>query len=666
MRGFKNEEYRLAANVIRGLAMDAVQKANSGHPGLPMGMADVAAVLWLKHLNATPANEKWANRDRFVLSGGHGSTLLYALLHLAEYDVSMTDLKHFRQFGSATPGHPEVGHTPGVETTTGPLGQGIANAVGMAMAQEMMAARFNTESATLFDNFTYVFCGDGDLMEGVSHEASSLAGHLKLGRLIVFYDSNNITIEGSTEVAFTENVEARYKAYGWKTLAVDGHDYEQIDRAIRKAQRDLSAPTLIICRTVIGKGSPNKSGCAKCHGEPLGADEVVLSKRELGLPEDQDFYVPEEVYEMFRTHKNSVGRILGKWKRVFKEEIKAKPEALAKWNAYFADELPEGLESKMPTYEKAVATRAVSGDVIQALAGEIPSLVGGAADLAPSTKTWMNDYAALVPGDFSGRNIQFGVREFAMAAIQNGMILYGGLRVYTSTFFVFSDYMRPAIRIAALSKIPAIYVFTHDSFYVGEDGPTHEPVEHLAALRAIPGMTVIRPSDPTEAVAAWLVALRNKSGPTALLFTRQNLDVISRTVYPDADMLRKGAYILTQNGTGTPDLIIIATGSEVGLALKAAAELPEDATVRVVSMPSWELFEKQNSAYRDSVLDPYCAKRLVIEAGSSFGWQKYLGASGVAITLDHYGASAPAKVLEKEFGFTVENVVEKARALLGK
>lgn len=663
MRGFTTADYQLAANVIRGLSMDAVQKANSGHPGLPLGMADVASVLWLKHLNLTSADPKWPNRDRFVLSGGHGSALLYSLLHLAGFPVSIDDLKSFRQFGSNTPGHPEVGRTVGVETTTGPLGQGIGNAVGMAIAEKMMESRFNSAEADLFNNYTYVFCGDGDMMEGISHEASSFAGHLKLNKLIVFYDSNKICIEGSTDATFTEDVKARYKAYGWKVIEIDGHDYDQIDKAIRKAKRTADAPTLIFCKTTIGKGSPNKAGSAKTHGEPLGVEEVKLTKQALGLPPDLDFYVPESVYAIFATRNAASQRLASRWKRLHKTLVLGNPELAAKWQAFYESKLPADLDRQLPTFDKPIATRASFGKVIQSLAKALPNLIGGSADLAPSNKSWLEGYSAITPTDFSGRNIQYGVREFAMAAVQNGFLVYGGLRSFVSTFFVFSDYLRPAARLAALSNLPAIYAFTHDSFYVGEDGPTHEPVEHLAAMRAIPNMTVIRPADASETGAALIAALKNTTGPTCLLFTRQNLPVLERTEATAPVMLEKGAYTLFQNGEGLPTLIIIATGSEVSLALKAAAEL-QDINVRVVNMPSWELFEKQSKAYRESVLDPRCTKRMVVEAGSSFGWAKYIGMNGASVTLDTFGESAPAETLEKHFGFTVENVVAKARALL--
>jgi transketolase len=664
MRTFTIDEYKLAANVIRGLSIDGIQNANSGHPGLPLGIADVASVLWLKHLNTTSANSQWLNRDRFVLSGGHGSMLLYSLQHLSGFPISIDDLKQFRQLGSKTPGHPEKDDELGIETTTGPLGQGIANAVGLAIAQKMLAERFNTSKTDFFNNFTYVFCGDGDMMEGISHEACSFAGHLKLGRLIMFYDSNRISIEGDTDVTFTEDVEARFKAYGWETIEIDGHDYDAVDKAILEAKGNADkAPTLIICKTIIGKGSPNRAGTAKSHGEPLGVDEVKLTKQNLGLPADKDFYVPAEVHEIFKKRNEATSNLETVWKHRHEQEILSNSETAAKWNTFFSSTLPEDIEATLPVFDTAIATRAASGTVIQTLAQKIPNLVGGSADLSPSTKTWIEDSPAIGPDDFSGRNFQFGVRELAMAGIQNGMIAYGGLPVFSSTFFVFSDYMRPCMRVAAISGIPAIYIFTHDSFYVGEDGPTHEPVEQLASLRAMPNITLIRPADSTETGAAWLAALRNSEGPTAIMLTRQNLPIIDRTKYPPASMLEKGAYTLFQNGDGIPELTIIASGSEVALAMGAVKQL-DDINVRLVNMPSWELFEKQSKDYRDSVLDPKCTARLAIEAGSSFGWSKYVGTGGAVVSLDTFGDSAPYKDLEKHFGFTPENVVAAARSVL--
>ncbi len=658
------EDFTLVANTIRCLSVDGVQAANSGHPGLPMGMADVAAVLWLKHLKQCPANPKWMDRDRFVLSGGHGSMLLYSLLHLSGYKLSMDELKRFRQIGSATPGHPEYGHTEGVEVTTGPLGQGIANAVGMALAERMLAARFNTpDQPPLVDHRTFAFCGDGDLMEGISHEACSLAGHLQLDRLVLFYDSNRITIEGHTSLAMSDDAKKRFQAYNWHVLEVDGHDYDQIDAAIRRALRLTGKPVCIICKTLIGKGSPNKADTHEVHGAPLGAEEVKLTKRALSFPEDQHFHVPQKVYQLFEERAGKTLRLHNKWARQIKGLQETDPAKAALWRQHINDELPAELASLLPTFDKAMATRSVSGLVMNALAAALPQLVGGSADLAPSTMTFLKGQASIAPNNFCGRNFHFGIREHAMAAVMNGIAVHGGFRVFGSTFFVFSDYCRPSIRLAALMQLPVIYVFTHDSFYVGEDGPTHEPVEHIAALRCIPGMTIIRPSDPTETGAAWLAALKHKSGPVALLLTRQNMNVIDRTVYPAASNLEKGAYTLWQNGTGTPELTIMATGSEVEIALTAAKQLTTT-NVRVVSMPSWELFAEQPQEYRDSVLDPQCTKRLAVEAGCSFGWERYLGSHGTAITLDRFGASAPFKDLVLAFGFTVDNVLAKAKALL--
>lgn len=611
------EQLSLAANTIRCLAADGVQAAKSGHPGLPMGMADVAAVLWLKYLKHCPADSRWADRDRFVLSGGHGSMLLYSLLHLAGYDLPLDELKRFRQLDSKTPGHPEYGHTDGVETTTGPLGQGIANAVGFAIAERMLAARFNgADGFDPVDHRTFAFCGDGDLMEGVSHEACSLAGHLQLDRLVLFYDSNRITIEGHTHLALSDDPKLRFKAYGWHVLEIDGHDLAAIDKAIRKALKLRGKPVCIICNTLIGKGSPNKVDTHDVHGAPLGDDELRLTKRALGMPEDQFFHIPVAVADLFKARAAKMRRAANAWTRSFKTWTVAHPEKAALWNTHMTGALPADLD-------------------------------------------------ALLPGRFDGRNFHFGVREFGMCAVMNGIALHGGFRVFGATFFVFSDYCRPAIRLAALMKLPVIYVFTHDSFYVGEDGPTHEPVEHIAALRCMPGLTVLRPADPTETAAAWVAALRNTEGPTALLLTRQNMDVLDRSIYPAAALLEKGAYTLWQNGAGTPDITLIATGSEVELALAAAKRL-DGVNVRVVSMPSWERFEAQPENYRHAVLDPACCKRLAIEAGVAFGWQRYVGRCGRTVTLDTFGASAPYKALAARFGFTVDNVVAQARAVLAQ
>lgn len=664
MQKVTTDDLKWAANTIRGLSMDGIQAANSGHPGMPMGMADVAAVLWLKHLKHSPAAPDWADRDRFVLSGGHGSMLLYSLLHLSGYGLPLEALKRFRQIDSKTPGHPEWGNTVGVETTTGPLGQGIANGVGMALAEKMLGERFNDEEHTLVDHMTYIFCGDGDLMEGISHEACSLAGHLELDKLVLFYDSNHITIEGKTDLSCSDQAKKRFQSYGWRVMEVDAHDIEAIDKVIKRTSRPKGQPTLVICHSEIGKGSPNLVGTAEVHGAPLGEEELALTKEALGFPQDK-FFVPERVGLLFEERKAKMKRLSNKWKRNFKKIVAADPEKAAMWNIHRDDVLPENLECAVPRFDvgSAVATRSASGKVIQGLSAVTPQLVGGSADLAPSTKTLIDDADSVLPGTYAGKNLHFGIREHAMASMMNGMALHGGLRVFGATFFVFVDYCRPAVRLAALMGLPVIYVFTHDSFYVGEDGPTHEPVEQLASVRCIPGLTTLRPADPTETSAAWVAALKNQQGPTALLLTRQKLPVIDREKYPAASELEKGAYTLAQSGDGTPDLIMIATGSEVQLALDAMEALSGE-NVRVVSMPSWELFDAQTDAYQNSVLDPACNKRMVIEAATAFGWERYIGRCGKTVTLDRFGASGPYKELEKKFGFTVENVVETAKTLL--
>ena len=667
MAKISNEELGRTASVIRGLAMDAVQKANSGHPGMPMGMADVAAVLWLKHLKHCPSQPEWSDRDRFVLSAGHGSTLLYSLLHLSGYGLPIEEVMNFRQLNSLTPGHPEYGHTVGVETTTGPLGQGCGNAVGMALAETMLAARFNSDDYAPVDHHTYVICGDGDLMEGLSHESFSLAGHLGLNKLVVLYDSNAITIEGSTDLACSDDVKRRFQGYNWNVIDIDAHDYDQIDRAIRKAQREKARPTIVICRSQIGAGSPNKQGSAKAHGEPLGVDEVAATKRNIGLPEDQDFFVPQDVKDLFEARHRSLKRQANKWTRLFKAHATANPDWAERWETFFSNRVPADLADALPAFDPdtAMATRSASGAVIQSMAAAMPQLVGGSADLAPSTKTLIKDTASVGPGHFAGRNLHFGIREHAMAAMMTGMALHGGLRVFGATFFVFVDYCRPSVRLAALMKLPVIYVFTHDSFYVGEDGPTHEPVEQLASLRCMPNLVVLRPADPTETGAAWVTALKRTDGPTAMLLTRQNLPVLDRNLYPPAHELEKGAYTLYQSGEGTPELMMLASGSEVSLALTAARTLADDdVNVRVISMPSWELFDAQPQAYRDSVISPDCRKRLAVEAASGFGWEKYIGTEGRLVTMSGYGKSGPYQVLEQEFGFTPEAVVARAQELL--
>jgi transketolase len=660
------QDLTLVANTIRGLAMDGVEKAKSGHPGMPMGMADVSAVLFLKYLEHCPVQPDWTNRDRFVLSAGHGSMLIYSLLHLAGYDLPIAELQKFRQFGSKTPGHPEHGETPGVETTTGPLGQGCGNAVGMAIAERMLAARINTETVMPFDHYTYVIASDGDMMEGISHEAFAIAGHLRLNKLIVFYDDNHITIEGSTDLAYSDDVKKRFQGYHWNVLEIDAHNYTEIEKAIRRARREKERPTLVICHSHIGKGSPNKQDTSKVHGEPLGADEVLASKRNLGLPEQEPFHVPARVRELFQARLEQMQRKARRWTREFDAFLQANPDKATLWASLKDDVIPENLFDQIPKFEvgKDLATRQASGNVIQALARILPQLVGGSADLAPSTRTLIEGVPSITAGAFGGRNFHFGIREHGMCAILNGLALHGGFRVFGATFFVFADYCRPSLRLAALMHLPVIYVFTHDSFYVGEDGPTHEPVEHIASLRCIPGMTVIRPSDPTETAAAWVAALKHKTGPSALLLTRHNIPVLDRSQYPSAMNLEKGAYTLWQSAPGTPDLILIASGSEVVLALESAKHLAGETRVRVVSMPSWELFEKQPEAYRQEVLPPACVRRVVIEAGCSMGWDKYIGPVGRKVCMDRFGASGPYKVLAQQFGFTTENVVAVARGLL--
>ena len=656
----------LVANTIRGLAMDGVQKANSGHPGMPMGMADVAAVLFLNHLNHCPSRPDWANRDRFVLSGGHGSMLLYSMLHLTGYDLPISELAQFRQWGSKTPGHPEFGHTVGVEATTGPLGQGCGMATGMALAERMMAARFNSGAFAPVDHHTYVFCGDGDLMEGVSHEAFSLAGHLGLNKLVVFYDSNRITIEGGTSLSYSDDVRKRFVGYKWNVLEIDGHNLDEIEKAIVTAKAEKDRPTLIITHTHIAQGSPHLHDSHKAHGEPLGVEEVKATKKALGLPEDKDFYVPDQVRDIFAARAREWDSKVVAWEAEFKKYAAAYPDSAKLWQTCAKQELPADIEKLIPAFEKPDATRSSSGKVMQVLAKALPWFVGGAADLAPSTKTFLEGLGSVGPGKFDGRNLHFGIRELGMSAVLNGMQLHGGFRVFGATFFVFSDYCRPTIRVSALMNLPVIYVFTHDSFYVGEDGPTHEPIEHIASFRCMPNVSVIRPADPTETAAAWIAALKNKSGPTLLLLTRQNLPVIDRTVYPAASNLEKGAYVLWQSAAGTPDLILIGTGSEVSLALDAAKEVAKEGKiVRVVSMPSWDLFEKQSAEYRAQVLPADCKKRLAVEAGCSMGWTKYVGCKGGVMCIDHFGASAPAKVLAEKFGFTTANVIKLSKELLG-
>jgi transketolase len=670
---------QLCINTIRALSLDAVQKAESGHPGLPLGCAPLAYVLWTRFLRHNPKNPKWSNRDRFLLSAGHGSMLLYSLLYLAGYDLPLDELKRFRQFGSKTPGHPENVLTHGVEITTGPLGQGFANGVGMAMGAAHLGAKFNKPEFPLIDHYVYAIVSDGDLMEGVASEAASLAGHLKLGKLIYLYDDNHVTIEGFTSLAFTENVPQRFEAYGWHTSTVeDGNDLEAIERAILDAQSIADRPSLISVKTTIGYGMPT-AGTRKAHSDAPGLDAVRETKRHLGWPEDKDFYVPDEALTHFREAKERGAREEEEWNSLV-EKYEQEHEDLAKaWRATMSGDLPDGWESHLPTFENAkpIATRAASGEVINALAPHMPMLIGGSADLGPSTNTDIKDGGSFQPGSYDGRILHFGVREHGMGATLTGISLNGGLIPYGATFMCFSDYMKPAIRLAALSEVQVIYIFTHDSIGLGEDGPTHQPIEQLAALRAIPHLYVIRPADPHETREAWRIAIKRRKAPTALALTRQKVPVIDQTRYASAEGAQRGAYILAEAETAnanagagnktTPALILIATGSEVSLALEAREALEKDGTpTRVVSMPCWELFEEQTEDYRNEVLPPAVTSRLAIEAGSRLGWDRYTGPQGDCICIDRFGASAPGDVALRELGFNVENVLKHARAVLRK
>ncbi len=662
---------QLCINTIRFLSADAVQKAKSGHPGAPMGAAAMAYALWDRCLKHNPADPHWADRDRFVLSAGHASMLLYSLLHLTGYDLSLQDLMDFRQWESKTPGHPEYGDTPGVETTTGPLGQGFANGVGMAIAERWLAARFNRPGHEILDHYTYALVSDGDMQEGLSGEAASLAGTLKLGKLIYLYDDNDIQIEGSTDVVFREDVGSRFEAYGWQVLGpIDGNDLDAVEKAIRAAQADTGRPSLIICRTIIGYGSP-KEGTEKVHGEPLGEENVRAAKERLGWPLEPAFHVPEEALSHLRRALDRGRAAEEDWRRRFEAYAAAYPGLAAQLLQQLSGELPEGwdegLEALFPLGTDPVATRSASGKVLNALAARVQALIGGSADLAPSNKTLIDDSGDFGPDDYAGRNLHFGVREHAMGSIANGMALHGGAIPYTGTFLTFSDYMRPAMRLAALMGIRVVYVFTHDSIGLGEDGPTHQPVEQLMALRTIPNLTVIRPADATETVEAWKTALMNTGGPTAMMFTRQNLPVLDRTEFEPAEGLAKGAYVLWQSAEGTPDVILIGTGSEVEIALAAGGELADGGVkVRVVSFPSWELFDKQPAEYRESVLPAAVKARVAIEAGVKVGWERYVGLEGAIIGMDGFGASAPYKTLYQQYGLTSEAVVGAARGLLGR
>ena len=655
---------QMSVNAIRVLAADAVQKANSGHPGLPLGCAAVGYELWGKHMNHNPANPDWANRDRFILSGGHGSTLLYSLLHLFGYGLTKEDLMNFRQLDSLTPGHPEYGHTVGVEATTGPLGAGMGMAVGMAAAEAHLAAVFNKEGYPVVDHYTYVLGGDGCMMEGISSEAMSLAGTLKLDKLIVIYDSNSISIEGSTNIAFTENVEKRFEAFGFQTITVeDGNDTDAIGKAIELAKADKTRPSLITVKTKIGFGCPAKEGKASAHGEPLGVDNVAALREALNWPSTEPFFVPEEVYDNYKELAKNGAKKEAEWNTLFAEYCEKYPEMKELWDTYFDKELAKKVldtEDFWAYEDKADATRNISGKILNKAKALMPNLMGGAADLAPSTKTYMNNAGDFSAEDYSGSNMHFGVREIAMAAIGNGMMLHGGLRSFVSTFFVFSDYVKPMARLSALMKLPLTYVLTHDSIGVGEDGPTHEPIEQLAMFRAMPDFAVYRPCDATETAAAWYYALTNQDTPTALVLSRQNLPQIAGS----SKEALKGGYVIADSTKAVPDAIIMASGSEVSLAVDAKEVLLKDGIdVRVVSMPCMDIFEKQSDEYKESVLPKSVRKRVAVEALSDFGWGKYVGLDGAYVTMHSFGASAPAGRLFEKFGFTVDNVVKAVKSL---
>lgn len=659
-----------AINAIRFLAADAVQKANSGHPGLPMGAAAMAYTLWTRHLRFNPQNPKWPGRDRFILSGGHGSALLYSLLYLTGYDLPLEQLMNFRQWRSKTPGHPEYGLTPGVEVTTGPLGQGFANGVGMAIAEAHLAAEFNQPGFEVINHYIYGIVTDGDLMEGISSEAASIAGHLGLGKIIYLYDDNHISIDGSTDLAFTEDRASRFGAYGWHVQKVaDGNDTDAVNRAITKAKKD-PRPSLIACRTHIGFGLPTRQDTAKAHGEAPGQDELDGAKRNLGWPIEPKFYVPEDVLEFYRKAVKYGKKYENAWRKQLQAYLAKYPQLDTELERRMMGELPENWDANLPVFPadpKGMATRAASGKVINALAPHLPELIGGSADLTPSNDTWLKDYPDFQIVTPLGRNFHFGVREHGMGGIINGMSVYGGVIPYGGTFLIFSDYMRPAVRLSALSHYPSIWVYTHDSIGLGEDGPTHQPVEHLAALRAIPNLVVIRPADANEVSEAWKAAISRRHGPTALIFTRQALPVLDRTIYAPAESLQRGAYILADMGEAEPELILMASGSEVCLITEAGARLAsEGVNARLVSFPSWELFMAQDEAYQHQVLPPRIKTRLSVEAAVSQGWERWVGDHGDSISVERFGASAPYKIIFENYGLTVDNVILRARQLLEK
>jgi transketolase len=660
---------QLCVDTIRTLAIDAVQKADSGHPGLPLGAAPMAYVLWQNHLKHNPANPKWADRDRFVLSAGHGCMLLYCLLYLTGYDLTMEDLKSFRQWGSRTPGHPEFRHTPGVEATTGPLGQGTANAIGMAIAERVLANRFNRPGHEIANHRTFALVSDGDLMEGISGEASSLAGHLGLSKLLYLYDSNNVTLDGPASITFTEDVAERYESYGWNVLHVTrgDTDLDEIDRAIVAALEEKRRPTIIIVHTTIGYGSPHKAGTSAAHGSPLGKEEVVLTKRALGWEWEEPFFVPKEALGQFRVALDRGKARESEWNDRFAAYEKQYPDLAREWRQAFALELPQGWDQSLPQFKAGApeATRIAGGAALNAIAAKVPYLIGGDADLSESTKTTIKEGGDFDGATGAGRNFHFGVREHAMAGIANGMAYHGGVRPFVATFFNFSDYMRPSVRLSALAELPVIFVWTHDSIGLGEDGPTHQPIEQIMSLRAMPHFTLIRPGDANEAVEAWRVAMKHMDGPVGLVLSRQKLPVFDRSQLGAASGVAQGAYVLAESSKQPTKLILIATGSEVGLAMDARANLEaEGIGTRVVSMPCWELFDRQPAAYRESVLPGSLKARLAIEAGAGLGWKRYVGDAGDSISLDRFGASAPGDVVMRELGYSVENVVRRAKALL--
>ena len=658
---------QLCVNTIRTLSMDAVQAANSGHPGMPMGMADVAYVLWTKFLKHNPKNPQWFDRDRFVLSAGHGSMLLYSLLHLTGYELSLDEIKDFRQLGSITPGHPEYGMTPGVETTTGPLGQGFGTGVGMAMAERFMASTFNKSDSTLIDHFTYAIVSDGDLMEGISHESASMAGHLKLSKLIYLYDSNKISIDGSTDLAFTDDTKKRFEAYGWDVQQIDGHNHKEIEEAIKVAQR-TDTPSLIECKTKIGFGSPNKEGTAASHGSPLGEEEIKLTKEQLGWPYKEQFFIPDDVKQKMLKAVDKGEKSESIWEDRLHEFQKKYPADGVLFKSFVNRELPEDWTEVIPEFEadeKGLASRNASGKILQQISDHIFNLVGGSADLTGSTKTDMSGKGIFQANNYQGRNMHYGVREHGMAAAVNGMALHGGIIPFGATFLVFSDYNKPSIRIAALSQIPSIFVFTHDSIGLGEDGPTHQPVEHLAALRATPNVYVFRPADANETAYCWKAAIKKDDGPSVMVLTRQNLPTLDRSVYNAASGTEKGAYILKEAASGTPDLILMATGSEVEIIVKAAEELEaKGVATRVVSMPCIDLFEEQSDSYKESILPQNVTARLSIEASSPYGWHKYTGSKGLVMGIDRFGESAPYEEVYEHLGLTVAKVVENGLSLV--